>query len=175
MSPDDARYYLNMRKFNVFLSYTSREEEVKQIKPLINAYRTDLLEWGKSKNIDIFYDDFTMEKRQYSDSELERILGEVVRKSHLMTSFVSRSYIESRWCQFEYLETRRNKKIVHGVFWKFIKPGILSLLPIPGNFRPEGETDITFLRENPTPTEFERAAKMCVEDSIKLIHRYYRI
>ena len=176
MSLNGAHYSLHMTKFNVFLSYTSREEEVKQIKPLIDIYCRDLWKWAKSKNIEIFYDNFTMEKRQYSDSELERILGEGVRKSQLMTAFLSRSYVESKWCQFEYLETRKNKQpIVHGILWKFFRLDILPFSPEAEYLMPEGETNITFLRENPTPEEFERAAKMCVEDSIELIRRYYRL
>ena len=164
-----------MTKLNIFLSYTSREEEIKQIKPLVNIYCRDLWEWAKSNRIEIYYDDFTMEKRQYSKTELEQILREAIGKSHLMTAFLSPSYIESEWCQFEYLETKNKKKPIHGILWKFFR---LDLPPIPElieNLLPEGKTDITYLRENPTQEEFERAAKECVKNSIELIRNYYQI
>lgn len=165
-----------MTKFHVFLSYTSREEEVKQIKPLIDIYCRDLWKWAQSKGVEIFYDDFQMEKKSYSNVELERILGDAVGRSHLMTAFLSPAYIESKWCQFEYLETRKHKKpIIHGILWKFFRLDILPFSPLAEYLLPEGETDVTYLRENPTSDELERAAKKCVENSIKLICCYYPI
>jgi hypothetical protein len=165
-----------MAKFRVFLSYTSREEEVKQLKPLIDIYCRDLWEWAQSNGIEIFYDDFTMKKRLYSDLELEGILGDAVHRSHLMTAFLSLSYAESKWCRFEYLETRKSKKpIVHGILWKFFRLDISPFSPEAEYLMPEGETDVTYLYENPTPEKFKQAARECVEESIKLIRRYYKI
>ena len=165
-----------MAEFHVFLSYTTREEEIKQIKPLIDLYCRDLWEWVQLKGIKIFYDDFTMEKRRYSAVELEEILREAVNQSHIMTAFLSLGYVQSDWCRFEYLEARKTMRtILHGIFWKDISPDVLSFFPWAEFFLPEGETDVTYLRENPTQEEFQQASRVCVRDSIKLIRRRYQV
>ena|ERR1051325_825525 len=165
-----------MTEFHVFLSYTSREEEVKQIKPVIDIYCRDLWEWSQSKGIEIFYDEFSMEKKQYSDKELETILRNAINRSHLMTAFLSPGYVESKWCQFEYLETRINRKpIAHGILWKWFRLNIQPFSPEAEYLMPEGQTDVTYLRENPTLEEFKQAAKECVNDSVQLIRSYYHI
>ncbi|HSK74545.1 MAG TPA: toll/interleukin-1 receptor domain-containing protein [Pyrinomonadaceae bacterium] len=165
-----------MTEFHVFLSYTSREEEVKRIKPLIEVYCRDLWEWAQSKGVEIFYDDFTMEKRLYSASELEKILGDAVHKSHLMTAFLSPEYAGSEWCRFEYLETRKSRKpVVHAILWKMFRLDILPYSPEAQYLMPEEETDVMYLQVNPTPTKLKQAARECVEDSIRLIRRYYWI
>lgn len=165
-----------MTEFHVFLSYTSREEEVKQIKPLIEIYCRDLWEWAQSNGIEIFYDDFTMKKRHYSDLELEKILGDAVNRSHLMTAFLSPAYVESKWCRFEYLKTRMFKKPpVHGIFWKLFRLDILPFSSLAEDLQPEEGTDVRYLHANPTPEGFKQAASECVGDSINLIRRYYQI
>ena len=165
-----------MSEFHIFLRYTSREEEVRQIKPLIDTYCRDLWEWAQSNRIEIFYDEFTMEKRHYSPPELERILGDAVNRSHLMTAFLSPRYVESEWCRFEYLETRKTRKpILHAILWKSFRPNILPFSPLAEYLRAEGGTDVTYLRENPTPEEFKQAGRECVRDSIQLIRGYYQI
>lgn len=165
-----------MTEFHVFLSYSSREEEVKQIKPLIDIYCRDLWEWAQSNGIEIFYDEFTMEKRRYSALELERILRDAVNRSHLMTAFLSPRYVESEWCRFEYLETRKTRKpILHAILWKWFRLPIEPFSPEAEYLRAEGQTDVTYLRENPTLEEFKQAARECVGNSIQLIRRYYQI
>ena len=116
-----------------------------------------------------------MQKRQYSKSELELILKVAIVKSHMMTAFLSPSYVESEWCQFEYLETKKKQKPVHGVLWKFFKLDILPFSAEAQFLMPEGQTNITYLRENPSSEEFERAAKECVENSIELLRAHYQI
>lgn len=120
-----------MDKLRVFLSYTNREEEIQKIKPLIDAYCRNLLKWAQLNEIEIFYDDFTMRKRQYSDEELEKILGKAVDKSQLMTAFLSPEYVTSEWCQFEYVRARKNRHknretVLHAILWK---PIPLNILP----------------------------------------------
>lgn len=164
-----------MNRFNVFLSYTTREEEVKKIKPLLDIYCRELWKWAQSNRIEIFYDDFTMEKRQYADSELEHILEDAIKKSQMMTAFLSPEYVKSKWCQFEYLKTREPKHPpVHAIFWKWFNLGT-AFLPYSEYLLPETYTDIMYLRETPTTEEFERAAKDCVENSVELIRAYYKI
>ena len=164
-----------MTEFRVFLSYTSREEEVKQLQPLINLYCRDLWEWARSNGIEIFYDGFMMEKRPYTELELETILKDAVNGSNLMTAFLSPLYIESKWCRLEYLESREKAKPVHAVFWKRFMLDMSPFSPLAQYLEPEGFTDVTYLRENPTAQEFERAAKECVENSIELIRQHYQI
>src|SRR5262245_26137421 len=90
------------RTAHVFLSYTSREEEVRAIQPLVDRYCRGLWEWGQDRGVDVFYDHFSMEQRRYTDDELSRILGGAVSRARLVTAFLSPSYLESRWCCCEW-------------------------------------------------------------------------
>ncbi len=84
-----------------------------------------------------------------------------------MTAFLSPEYVKSKWCRFEYLKTREAREpIVHAIFWKWFNLGV-AFLPYAEELSPEGHTDVMYLRENPTPEEMERAAKECVENSIR--------
>jgi hypothetical protein len=46
----------NMPKVHVFLSYTTREEEVAALQPVTDAYCDILLRWASSRGVNIFYD-----------------------------------------------------------------------------------------------------------------------
>jgi TIR domain len=105
---------------NVFLSYTSREQEVSALQPVMDAYCDILLKWGRTRGIDIFYDHSSIaQDRSYSDRELFTILGDAIRRSHLLVSFLSPAYISSRWCQFEF-KTKFGiaPRQIHKVYWK---------------------------------------------------------
>ena len=165
-----------MRKLRVFLSYTSREEEVRYIRPLIDQYCRDLWEWARTNGLDIFYDEYTMQKRQYSSDELREILGNAVHRSHLMTAFLSPEYVMSEWCRFEWLETRKERRpILHGVLWKMFRLDMPEMFLLAEYLSPEAESDVTYIRQNPTPEKTLKAARQCVQDSIQLIRRYYRV
>jgi len=60
-----------------------------------------LWEWGWQVGFEIFYDDYSMEKREYSEDELETILSSAICKGDIMTAFVSNEDTNSCWCRFE--------------------------------------------------------------------------
>ena len=86
----------------VFISYTNREDEIALIKPLVRLYIKGLWDWGQANGIDVFYDDFSMEKKKYSALQLATELGSAVTKSDLFTAFISRGYPGSSWCRYEW-------------------------------------------------------------------------
>ena len=165
-----------MREFRVFLSYTSREEEVRQVKPLVDSYCRGLWEWARANNLDIFYDEYSMQKRQYSADELRNILGTAIHRSHLMTAFLSAEYVNSEWCRFEWLETRKERKpVLHGILWKMFRIDIPGIFLLEEYLSPEKMTDITYVSQNPTQAKIEQAARECVQDSIELIRASYQV
>src|SRR5689334_17476862 len=106
-------------KFNVFLSYTSREPEVKFIQPLVDRYCFELWQWARALGVYIFYDHFSLPQGQYISAELEEALSMHIKRSQLFTAFLSPSYFESNWCQFEWERMVKNKvSIVHPIYWK---------------------------------------------------------
>ena len=108
------------RQVYIFLSYTRREEEVAALQPATDAYCDILLNWGRTRGLDIFYDRCSIpQDKYYTDDQLRAILGYNVGRSHVLVSFLSPEYIGSAWCRFEY-ETKMHlaPRQIHKVYWK---------------------------------------------------------
>jgi hypothetical protein len=90
--------------YHAFISYTSREEEVRQIKPFIDAF-VDRLKRSGVTICPVFYDGWHMERRTYERAELVHRLGDGVSRSAFTIAFVSPGYVTSEWCQFEWWAT----------------------------------------------------------------------
>ncbi len=171
-----------MPDFHVFLSYTSREEEVKHIQPLVEQYCREVWKWADLNGVHVFYDHFSLPQVQYSEIELEGILARHVRRSELMTSFLSPGYIESRWCRFEAV-TKINEPdpVTHAIYWK---PDIWRYTDVFPNgvprhpesfFRHFGGrlkwTDVTYAYWS--PTRLLEAASECARDTAAIITNAY--
>jgi hypothetical protein len=94
--------------YHAFISYTTREKEVRQIKPFVDAL-VDRLKRGGVTVCPVFYDGWHMERRRYRPDELVHSLGEGIDRSAFTIAFVSPGYITSEWCQFEW----HNTAVVH--------------------------------------------------------------
>lgn len=90
--------------YHAFISYTTREEEVRQIKPFVDAFVAKLKRGGV-KICPVFYDGWHMERRIYQPEELGHRLSEGISRSAFTIAFVSPGYIASAWCQFEWNTT----------------------------------------------------------------------
>ncbi len=159
-----------------FLSYTSREEETRQLRPLLDQYCLDLMRWGASHGIDIFYDRLSLQPKHYEDDDLRNILSSRIRRSHLMTAFVSPEYVTSQWCQFEWEESRNpDKPALHCIYWKPFSRDMLDVLTllISEKWEPEAITDVTYIHLDPSPSRFEEGVSECVKDTIRLIEEWY--
>jgi hypothetical protein len=91
-------------EYNAFISYTTREEEVRQIKPFIDAF-VDRLKRSGVTVCPVFYDGWHMERRRYERAELVHRLGDGISGSAFTIAFVSPGYVASEWCQFEWRTT----------------------------------------------------------------------
>jgi len=159
-----------MRKFKIFLSYTNREEEIKLIKPFINEHCEILMEWARQKDIEIFYDEYSIKQRQYTENEMKKILSVAISDSDLMIAFLSNGYVSSEWCQFEWAESRLNQyPPIHGILWKRITQDISWLGLLGDAIMPEKLTDVSDQEITPTKETFQEALKICVEGSKEII------
>lgn len=157
---------------HVFLSYTTREEEVRAIQPLVDQYCRGLWEWGASHGLNVFYDHFSMEVREYSQEELVTILGGAVARSRLFTAFLSPSYVESRWCCFEWEQAKSRAidlpRAIHPICWK---PDLRSATPYSAGVAREilgsGWMDVTYAYAE--HSEIPRAARECVAASARAL------
>ena len=87
--------------YHCFISYTTREEEVRAIQPFVDVFLRVLLDHDLLV-APFFYDHLTLENRQYPPSELREELLKGVNASVCMVSFVSEGYLSSPWCLFEW-------------------------------------------------------------------------
>lgn len=161
----------------VFLSYTSRESEVKIIQPLVDLYCYELWLWADQNGFHVFYDHFSIPQGiEIPEDELRETLTYNIARSHLMTAFLSPGYTDSKWCCFEWANAVcTNKKLLHGIHWK--PPSLTN-----GSLRCEEEwpefdtsgrpvTDVSWLYDMlPLSESVHQAAKEAVSDSIKLIN-----
>lgn len=92
--------------FHCFISYTTREEEVAELKPHVDAVVDKLKEAGVVV-CPVYYDGRYMERRRYEQSELSAILLAGLSASAFTICFVSPGYVDSPWCRFEWGQTLR--------------------------------------------------------------------
>src|SRR5258708_10150335 len=101
-------------RFHAFMSYTTREEEVREIKPVVDRFLNDYLRPSIQAALGeppIFYDGWYLRnapnaiRNEYS---LQRALRFAIEESEMLLAFVSPLYVQSPWCMFE-VETMARK------------------------------------------------------------------
>jgi hypothetical protein len=91
-------------RFHVFVSYTTREDEVRVVKPIVDRFLEEVLrpiierELGEPA---VFYDGYALRAKRFPDAVVETVIRYAVDESELLLSFVSPEYLTSRWCLFE--------------------------------------------------------------------------
>ena len=95
-------------RFHVFVSYTTRVDEVQRIKPLVDHFLLTVLGPIIEQTIGeppVFYDGYTLHtKHWFSDAELERALRFAIEESEVLLAFLTPEYFGSHWCIFEFSE-----------------------------------------------------------------------
>jgi hypothetical protein len=105
-------------RFHVFVSYTTRENEVRIVKPIIDCFLNDVLRPIIKRKLGeppVFYDGYTLYHptgRQWDT--VTGMLGEIFRRmkledairfaieeSEVLVAFISPEYFGSEWCKFE--------------------------------------------------------------------------
>lgn len=115
--------------YHFFVSYTTREDEVRIIKPFVDDYGKAL---GQRLGFPpIYYDGWYIKKSKYHHpEELRSTLSKAIRESAFTVSFLSPHYLRSEWCRFEWQETERvhsvrpnpaPEKSILPITWKRIK------------------------------------------------------
>jgi hypothetical protein len=87
------------------VSYTSREDEIRQLKPILDQYIGALQGIGV-RVCPVYYDGWYLRDRSYSDAELAGRLREAIGMSAFTVAFLSPGYLDSQWCCFEWMSTR---------------------------------------------------------------------
>lgn len=87
-------------KYHCFISYTTREDEIRIIKPFIDDYTRRLHAEGYLTTI--FYDGYKIpEVPNRPDDLLAKILADAIYDAAFVVAFVSPGYTGSEWCRFE--------------------------------------------------------------------------
>jgi hypothetical protein len=154
------------RDIRIFISYTTREEEVRTIQPLVDKYCRGLWERARQHGVDVFYDHFALKRVEYSRQQLEGHLLYAIKHSHMMTAFLSPGYVESEWCQFEWDRWRDHHQSgwVHLIYWK---PTISARQFAELSPTALKVTDVTYAYND--SGRLAQAAQDCVIDSMDII------
>ena len=94
--------------YHCFISYTTREDEIREVLPLVDAYCSALRARGVTPYV--FFDRLCMDRGPKSHHALCRQLERAIRLSGFTVSFISPSYLDSEWCRFEVSETLREHR-----------------------------------------------------------------
>jgi hypothetical protein len=127
--------------YHFFVSYTTREAEVKEILPTIDEFVEELKAAGL-RAAPVFFDRFSMGRWDGSNEALALTLRDAICESICMIAFVSPGYVESEWCQLEWQEMARLSGLrVHTlpIVWKEIDwqsaEASMNLLRLPEGLR----------------------------------------
>jgi hypothetical protein len=88
-----------------FVSYTTREDEVRVIKPFIDQYQRALQDaWNAQlgpSDLNVYYDGWRIQPGFRTDAWLRQTLERAIRSSAFVVAFLSPGYHSSEWCQWE--------------------------------------------------------------------------
>jgi hypothetical protein len=96
-------------EYHAFISYTTREDEVRVIKPFIDEY-VGILQAQGVRVCPVFYDGWYLRKRQYDNVTLEEELRQGIHQSAFTVAFLSPGYLTSNWCCFEWMTTEEEHR-----------------------------------------------------------------
>lgn len=119
-----------MSRWIAFVSYTTREAEVKAVKPLVDSYIRELERnaIAVAQISPVFYDCIYI-REPLEDPDLELRLRKAIEQSHFMAAFLSPGYIQSRWCRYEWnCMTSREDATVRRVLPLHWKPSLAEPL-----------------------------------------------
>jgi hypothetical protein len=94
-------------RFHVFVSYTTREDEVRIVKPVVDRFLNSVLRPVIECTVGeppAFYDGYSLYNpsgARRSSLELKRALRFAIEESEVLMAFVSPEYSRSPWCTFE--------------------------------------------------------------------------
>ena len=94
-------------RFHAFVSYTTREDEVRIVKPLVDHFLNAVLRPAIEQALGeppFFYDGYSLyypSGSRLSNPELETTLRFAIEESEVLIAFVSPEYPASNWCMFE--------------------------------------------------------------------------
>lgn len=162
------------RTVRVFLSYTSREEEVNLVQPLVDRYCRGLWERARQRGLYVFYDHFSLEQKWYDDAELKEILTGTLAKAHMFVGFISPHYVASPWCCFEWRQGPMEASLsAQSVYWKRDYHDITPDDPaVVDDLDRRALTDVTFAHED--LSRVPEAAEVAVSDAADLLFRVAR-
>ena|SRR5215469_6752960 len=118
----------------IFLSYTTREEEVRQVRPFVKEIVARLRARGYGECIDplVWWD---ADRIGPLNIDLRTVLAEAIARCRHLLAFVSPSYWQSCWCRFEWEQAfqhhvRDPRRRLVPILWKG-EPDISLWEPVP--------------------------------------------
>jgi len=96
-------------EWHCFISYTTREKEVRLVKPFIDEFIGILQQQGVTF-CPVFYDGWYLRRPHYEFSELAEKLRDGINGSAFTLAFLSPGYMSSDWCIYEWSTTEEIHK-----------------------------------------------------------------
>src|SRR5262245_58733016 len=158
------------KQWHAFVSYTTREEEVRAIKPFVDAYICETKKHGVTV-CPVWYDGWYLQGRHYGPAELGEELSSAIAASMMTSAFLSPQYCVSEWCNFEWDESERVRTRILPILWKDV-----MWLEVERKFKMHQNVDIR--REVQYAKEVlvdldGVAVRCCVEATLDLLWRLY--
>jgi len=102
----------------VFISYTRREKEAREVLPLVEHITRTVRNAGYGLALDdaAWWDVDRLGHRPYPEHELREILIDAINRSHSFTGLISPQYCSSEWCRFEF-DAARAKSLPKLLLW----------------------------------------------------------
>jgi TIR domain len=90
-------------KYHFFVSYTTREDEVRAIVPLVDAFVKELEQRGFTAKPPFWLDRIEIgQVTNMPDKTLRKILADGIDQCIALIAFVSPGYVNSEFCRFEW-------------------------------------------------------------------------
>jgi TIR domain len=88
--------------YHFFVSYTTREDEVKALLPRLEEFVQQLRNYGYDGRLPVWWDRVNLGKFRGSDEQLRDALVHGLNECISVIAFVSPGYIASEYCKFEW-------------------------------------------------------------------------
>jgi len=161
---------LYSKPFQIFVSYTTRDQNYWNYAGFIDAYLWCVWLWLQERGIDIFYARFSLPPILYREPDLKQILFDSINSSSFFIAFITKNYLCSEWCRYEWDIAHYNHDPLPITLSCLIKQLIYDDLPIHQTPEDEGVAEV-FLEKIKHKNVIMVEELGCLQQLYDAIHR----